>query len=205
METFFMVILVATSVVGLTFIVERGLALRWKRVIPPGIGTAADACRSPADRPMLRRVCEQNPSSLARLLLTAEEHLDMPKEENENALQTRARHEIVGLERGLVVLEIVVGIAPLLGLVGTIYGMMALFGGLGEVGLGDNALLARGISLILRFTMAGLLIAIPSLIAWNYYTKKVEMLAVEMETVCAEFLRRQYQAQTRRPVTAGGK
>src|SRR5579872_2325343 len=193
METFFMVILVATSVVGLTFIVERGLALRWKRVIPPGIGTAADACRSPADRPMLRRVCEQNPSSLARLLLTAEEHLDMPKEENENALQTRARQEIVRLERGLVVLELVVGIAPLLGLVGTIYGMMTLFGGLGVAGLGDNAVLAKGISLILRFTMMGLLIAIPSLIAWSYYSKKVEMLAVEMETLCSEFIRRQYR------------
>ena len=88
--------------------------------------------------------------------------------------------------------EIVVGIA-LLGLVGTIYGMMTLFGGLGESGLGDNAVLARGISLILRFTMAGLLIAIPSLIAWNYYSKKVEILAVEMETICADFLRRQYQ------------
>jgi len=95
-----------------------------------------------------------------------------------------------------VVLEIVVGIAPLLGLVGTIYGMIELFGGLGQSGLGDNAVLARGISLILRFTMAGLLIAIPSLIAWNYYNKKVEMLAVEMESVCDEFLRRQYHEQS---------
>jgi len=181
MDTFFFSIMVATSVVGLTFIIERGLALRWNKVAPPDIATAADACRSVADRPTLHRICEKSHSSLARLLLAAEEHLDLPKEENENALQTSARREIVRLERGLVVLEIVVGIAPLMGLVGTIYGMMALFGGL-----------AHGISLILRFTMMGLLIAIPSLIAWSYYTKKVEMLAVEMETVCSEFLRRQY-------------
>jgi biopolymer transport protein ExbB len=97
------------------------------------------------------------------------------------------------LERGLVVLEIVVGIAPLMGLVGTIFGMMTLFGGLAEQGLGDNAVLAKGISFILRFTMMGLLIAIPSLIAWSYYTKKVEMLAVEMESVCTEFLSRIYR------------
>ena len=90
------------------------------------------------------------------------------------------------------------GIAPLLGLVGTIYGMMALFGGLGQSGLGDNTVLAHGISLILRFTMMGLLIAIPSLIAWSYYSKKVEMLAVDMETVCSEFLRRQYHDSSKK-------
>jgi biopolymer transport protein ExbB len=192
MDTFFFSIMVATSVVGLTFIIERGLALRWNKVAPPDIATAADACRSVADRPTLHRICEKSNSSLARLLLAAEEHLDLSQEENENALQTQARREIVRLERGLVILEIVVGIAPLMGLVGTIYGMMALFGGLGQAGMGDNAVLAHGISLILRFTMMGLLIAIPSLIAWSYYSKKVEMLAVEMETVCSEFLRRQY-------------
>jgi biopolymer transport protein ExbB len=198
MEIFFIVIMLLTSIVGLTFIVERGLALRWSRVIPPGVGNAADACRATADRAVLRRVCEQSASPLSRLLLTAEQHLDLPKEENENAIQSRARQEIVQLERGLVVLEIVVGIAPLLGLVGTIYGMMALFGGLGQSGLNDNTILAHGISLILRFTMMGLLIAIPSLIAWSYYTKKVEMLAVEMEAVCDEFIRRQYREQTKK-------
>jgi biopolymer transport protein ExbB len=197
MELFFKIVMVLTSIVGLAFIIERGFALRWNRVLPRGIEDAAEACRTPDDRPVLRRLCEQSSSPLGRLLLAAEQHLDLPKEENESAIQTRARQEIVRLERGLVVLEIVVGIAPLLGLVGTIYGMMALFGSLGESGLGDNTVLAKGISLILQFTMMGLLIAIPSLIAWNYYTKKVENLAVEMENVCAEFLRRQYQPQSR--------
>src|SRR5580698_9733682 len=198
MDTFFFSIMVATSVVGLTFIIERGLALRWSKVVPADIATAADACRTSADRPSLRRICEKNNSSLARLLLSAEQNLDLSQEENENALQTRARQEIVRLERGLVILEIIVGIAPLLGLVGTIYGMMSLFGGLGESGLSDNRVLAHGISLILRFTMMGLLIAIPSLIAWSYYSKKVEMLAVEMETVCSEFIRRQYHEITKK-------
>ena len=193
-----MIVMFTTSIIGVAFIVERGIALRWNRVMPPDLEKAAEACRVEADRPVLRRLCEQSNAPLARLLLTAEENLDQPKEDNESTIQTRARHEIVRLERGLVVLEIVVGIAPLLGLVGTIYGMMALFGSLGESGLGDNTVLAKGISLILRFTMMGLLIAIPSLIAWNYYSKKVEMLAVEMETVCAEFLRRQYQAQSKK-------
>jgi biopolymer transport protein ExbB len=194
METFFMLVMALTSVVGLTFIVERGIILRWGRVIPPDVERAVEACRTTAGLPAVDAACQQHPSPLSRLILSAEHHQDLSREENENFLQTRARHEISRLERGLVVLEIVVGIAPLMGLVGTIYGMMTLFAGLGESGLGDNAVLARGISYILRFTMMGLLIAIPSLIAWSYYSKKVEMLAVEMENICSDFLRRLYHA-----------
>ena len=109
--------------------------------------------------------------------------------------------EIARLERGLVVLEIIVGIAPLLGLVGTIIGMMSVFGDVGKSGLNDAAKLAQGISLILRATLMGLLIAIPSLIFWSYYSKKVETLAVEMETLCNEFIGRQYreEVQGRKP------
>jgi biopolymer transport protein ExbB len=144
---------------------------------------------------VLTRVCRQKPSPLGRLLLQAAEHLDWPQQDNVDALQTRARHEIVRLERGLVVLEIIVGIAPLLGLVGTIVGMMDVFADVGTAGLTDANKLASGIALILRATLLGLLIAIPSLIAWSYFTKKVEMLAVEMETLCDEFIRRQYREE----------
>ena len=85
------------------------------------------------------------------------------------------------------------GIAPLLGLVGTIAGMMTLFGDIGQAGLTEASRLAKGIALILNATLMGLLIAIPSLIFWSYYNKKVETLAVEMETLCDEFIRRQYR------------
>ena len=196
MELFVYGLLIATSVIGLTFIVERGFALRWNKVVPPEISTAVESCLTPDDVPMLRRVCQQHNAPLSRLLLLAADRLSWPKDDNVDALQTRARHEIVRLERGLVVLEIIVGIAPLLGLVGTIVGMMAVFGDVGQAGLTDAAKLAQGIALILRATLIGLIIAIPSLIFWSYYTKKVEILAVEMETLCDEFIRRQYRGQT---------
>ena len=102
----------------------------------------------------------------------------------------------LGILRGLVVLEIIVGIAPLLGLVGTIVGMIAVFGDVGQSGLSDAAKLAQGIALILRATLIGLLIAIPALIAWSYFSKKVEVLAVEMEALCDDFVRRQYRNET---------
>jgi biopolymer transport protein ExbB len=195
MESIVYVLLGLTSVVGLAFIVERGLALRWRKVLPPEVEAAVQSCRSREDVAMLQRVCEQKQSPLSRLLLLAAERLDWPKDDNVDALQSRARHEIVRLERGLVVLEIIVGIAPLLGLVGTIIGMMSVFGDIGQSGLTEAAKLAQGIALILRATLAGLLIAIPSLIFWSYYSKKVEMLAVEMETLCDEFIRRQYREE----------
>ena len=59
----------------------------------------------------------------------------------------------------------------------------------------DPVALARGIAVILNATLMGLLIAIPSLVFWSYYSKKVEMLTVEMETVCDEFVRRQYRSE----------
>jgi biopolymer transport protein ExbB len=189
-------LLVLTSVVGLTFVIERGVALRWRRVMPTEIEAAVQSCQTPADVPMLRRVCEQhNASPMSRLLLLATEHLNRSVEETVDAIQTRARREITRLERGLVVLEIIVGIAPLLGLVGTILGMMSVFGDVGQSGLADAGKLAQGIALILRTTLFGLMIAIPSLIFWSYYSKKVETIATEMESVCDEFIRRQYRQE----------
>ena len=192
MDTLIYVLLGLTSVIGLAIIGERAFALRWSKVVPSEITAALASCRSREDVRMLARVCAKKPSALGRLLLQAAEHLEWPKEDNVEALQTAARHEVVRLERRLVVLEIIVGIAPLLGLVGTIIGMMTLFGNVGETGLNDVARLAGGIGLILKTTLIGLLIAIPSLIAWSYYTKKVEIFAVEMEALCEEFIRRQY-------------
>jgi biopolymer transport protein ExbB len=196
MEILVYLLLGLTSVAGLGVVIWRGWMLRWDNVVPPTIVGAVADCRAPEDVKTLRKFCESKPSPLGRLLLTAADHLDWPKEENAGALETAARHEIVRLERGLVVLEIIVGIAPLLGLVGTIVGMIAVFGDLGQTGLNnmnDASKLAQGISLILRTTLIGLLISIPSLVAWSYFTKKVEVLAVELETLCDEFIRRQYR------------
>jgi biopolymer transport protein ExbB len=193
MDTLIYILLGLTSVVGLAVIVERAWSLRWRKVVPPQITAALAACETRDDVKSLCRVCEQKPSPLGRLLRLASDHLDWPKTDNVDSLQTAARHEIVRLERGLVVLEIIVGIAPLLGLVGTIVGLISVFGDVGQTGLNDAAKLAAGIALILRATLVGLLIAIPALISWSYFSKKVEVFAVEMEALCDDFVRRQYR------------
>jgi biopolymer transport protein ExbB len=201
MELVVYALLGVTSVVGLTFIIERAFALRWRRVVPNEVEAAVQACRTPEDVPMLTRVCQEHDSPMSRLLLVAADQLHWPKSDNVDAMQSRARHEMVRLERGLVVLEIIVGIAPLLGLVGTIVGMMSAFGDVSQ-SLNNAAKLAKDIATILNATLLGLLIAIPSLIFWSYYNKKVEAIAVEMETLCDEFIRRQYREQAAPPMLA---
>jgi biopolymer transport protein ExbB len=188
-----MFLLVLTSIVGATFIIERGLALRWRKVIPQPVEEAIDRCESTSGVGQVVSVAGSVDSPISRLILHANEHLHWPKQENIDSVETAARHEVVKLDRGLVILEIIVGIAPLMGLVGTLHGLIALFASLGSVGVSDNAALAKGISIALNTTLMGLIVAIPSLIAWSYYNKKVEALAVEMESLCERFLRSHYR------------
>jgi biopolymer transport protein ExbB len=198
MENIIIGVLLLTSVVGLTIIIERGLALRQARIIPPVVEIAVGDCRATSDWPALQRVCEQNPSPLSRLLLQAGLRRNWPKGENVSALETAARQEVAMMERRLVILEIVVGVAPLMGLFGTIYGLIELFNRLGAQGLNDSSTLSNGIALALNATLFGLLAAIPSLAAWSYYNKKVEGLAVEMAALCDRFLIAQYHTENDR-------
>lgn len=195
METFIIVCLLLTSLTALTFIVERGLALRERMVTPQPVTDAVLNYAASKDLPLLRAVCTQNPSPISRLLLFSADHLDEPKTENSALLETRARYELSKLERGLVVLEIIVGIAPLMGLVGTIYGLILLFGAMDAGAATDNARFAAGISTALNATLLGLLIAIPALVSWSYYSRKVETFAVRMESLCDEFLRKHYRTE----------
>ena len=199
MDIFFYTALILTSIAAVAVIIERGLALRWEKTIPAQVTESVQSYQTAHDIGRLQATCEQYPSPLSRLLLFATEHLNWPKTENTQLLETRARHEVSKLERGLVVLEIIVGIAPLLGLVGTIYGLIVLFGSWNQNSAMESAKFAQGISLALRATLMGLLIAIPALIGWSYYSKKVENLSVEMESLCDEFLRKHYGSEEAEP------
>lgn len=193
METLIIIALVLTSITAITFIIERGLALREARIIPPPLASAVLNGQGARDLSLIRSISTQNDSPLSRLILFATDHLDLPKSENMALIETRARYEITKIERGLVILEIIVGIAPLLGLVGTIFGLITLFASLDGGASADNSKFAQGISVALNATLLGLLIAIPALIAWSYYSRKVEAFAIRMETLCDEFLRKHYR------------
>jgi len=191
MKTFIIALLILLSVISVTFIIERGLALRSAIIIPPELRDAQRQLQDTDDLSALKKYCQHYNSPYGRLLTYAIDHRHLSRQENSESLQTRARHEIAQLERGLVVLEITTGIAPLLGLVGTIFGLITLFKAMGVPGA-DQSQFADGISIALQATLLGLVIAIPSLTAWSLYSKRIEMLTVEIESHCDEFLRKHY-------------
>ena len=186
-------VLILTSMISIFLIVERGLALRRGVVIPSRLIELQGVCNSQDEILSLRTTANKIHSPYGQLISCAIDHLHLPRDENMELLQTRARAEISKMERGIVVLEIVTGVAPLLGLVGTIFGLITLFRGMGvEATAEQTALFSEGISIALQATLLGLVVAIPSLIGWSYFNRKVETLSIEMENLCDQFLRSQY-------------
>jgi biopolymer transport protein ExbB len=187
----FMVLLVALSIISLTAILLRAWRLRETRIIPSPLVEAVDALKPGDTLEGLYEEMESQPSAMARILGTLLSHLNWSKSENLEAVQTRARHELARMEKGLVVLEIATGAGPLLGLLGTLSGLVAIFSELG--GSGDPVIVARGISEALNTTIVGLAVAVPSLIAHSYFTRRIEMMAVQMESTAADLLAKLYQ------------
>jgi len=102
-------------------------------------------------------------------------------EEIEKAMESVALHEISKLEKGLWVIATIANIAPLFGFTGTVTGMISSFEALAEVGLGNPEAVAGGISEALITTATGLMIALPTQTAYNYFTNKVSQFAMDME------------------------
>jgi biopolymer transport protein ExbB len=189
----FMWPLLVCSIVALTIIILRTLALREKNVLPVTIESEMERLVPGASPERLARVVHHDPSSLARIVRVALQHLRWPRSENVEAVQTRARYEMVRLERGLVILEVIIGIAPLIGLIGTVSGLIHVFANLGlSAGSADAKRIALGISEALSCTIFGLGIAVPTMIAFVYFSKKVEVLSVEMESLVTDLLAKCY-------------
>ena len=120
----FMWPLLICSIVALTVIILRAMALRRKNVLPLVIESEIERLSPGGNPERLSRIVREDDSSLARITRVALQHLRAPRAENVEAVETRARHEMVILERGLIVLEIITGIAPLLGLIGAVSGLV---------------------------------------------------------------------------------
>ena len=129
---FFMGILLVVSIVAGTVIVLRGAALREKSVIPPPLASEIESLQPGDDLDKLERLIARYPSSLGRVLSTLIRHLTWSRAEAVEAVQTKARHEVARLESGLIILEITTGIAPLLGLLGTLSGLVSIFTAIGN-------------------------------------------------------------------------
>jgi biopolymer transport protein ExbB len=200
----FMWPLLACSIVSVTTMILRGLALRRKNVMPQLIEQEIERL-APGESPeLLSRIVHHDPSSLARITRVALQYLRAPRSENIEAVQTRARHEMVRLEKGLIVLEVIVGIAPLLGLIGAVSGLVHVFSHLGlSGGASDTRQIALGIAEALNATVFGLSIAVPTLIGFTYFSRKVEVMSVEIETLVVELINKLYYGRSSREFETG--
>ncbi len=195
----FMWPLLACSIMAVTTIILRGLALRRKNVLPLVIESEIERLVPGGSAERLHRIVQQDNSSLARLVRTALQHLRAPRSETVEVVETKARHELVLLEKGLIVLEIITGIAPLLGLIGAVSGLVHVFSALGiSSGASNTQQVARGIAEALNATVFGLSIAVPTLVAFSYFSKKVEVMSIEMETLVVELIGKCYYGRVKR-------
>lgn len=178
-----MVPLALCSVIGLTIILERAWALRRKRIVPDGMIGIVDAYAGEGSAEPTLHACRRSSSSIAQLLEALLMVRSLSHEQIVDTMQAVGRREVERLERGLVALEVIAGISPLIGLLGTVLGMVAVFDAISVQGLGDAQVLSAGISKALVTTIAGLGVAIPTLAFHGYFTKRVESMAIEMQEI----------------------
>jgi biopolymer transport protein ExbB len=192
----FMFLLLALSVAAGTIMILRATALRYNSVLPPALSEEIEKLQPGDSLDHLQALIRTNPSPLARVLYTLIQHLTWPRSEVIEAVQTRARHEVARMESGLVLIEIATGVAPLLGLLGTLSGLVSIFAAVGA----DPAAVARGIAEALNTTMGGLAVAVPCLITFSYFQRRIEVMAIEMESLVAELITKCYPHKDTQPV-----
>lgn len=189
----FMIPLALCSFVAVTIVILRAVALRRESVLPRVVEGEIERLAPGASPDSIHQLVREDPAALSCLTRTALEHLRVPRADNTEAVQTRARREIMRLESGLPALELIVGISPLLGLLGAISGLVNVFSNLGSGKTSADTLgVALGIAEALNTTIFGLAIAIPTLIAYTYFARKVEGMSVEMESLMADLLSKCY-------------
>ncbi len=176
-----MVPIILCSVLALAIIGERVWALQRRRVLPPHLVAHVwhQVKNGTLDAQQLRQLREG--SSLGRVLAAGLTNMRSGRDIMLEAIEDAGRHEAHRLERFLNTLGTIASITPLLGLLGTVIGMIRVFSAITAHGVGDAANLAGGISEALLTTAAGLIVAIPALMAYRYFRGLVDEHMVEME------------------------
>lgn len=174
------------SLIAMATFLERWWALREHSVVPADVRREVlEVLRQgrPGDGLAL---CKREQMPMARVLEVAIEHRDRPRVELREKLEEVGRREAANLERYLPILGTIASIAPLLGLLGTVGGMILTFDVIEHQGLGDVGALAGGISQALITTFAGLCVGIPALVANRYLLARVDRLVMSLEEVTTE-------------------
>ena len=174
--------LLLCSVVALAVVFERLIwGPRRSRVIPAGLVEEILELVHANRFEEAQIAARAKSSPAARIMLTALLNSDKPKKEIIDVLEITGKKESLVLNRYLSVLAIIASITPLLGLLGTVFGIMQTFHVIGQMGLGNSQQLAAGIGEALITTATGLCIAIPTLVFYRYFLSQTRNLIVDME------------------------
>ncbi len=178
-------ILFFLSVISVAIIIEKLLILRLSKLVPKedlrlvvdflSEGSIGDAVE----------LCKKRRSFLSSIILDALKNIGEPTKDNFlSAFEVTAKRKFMELERGMPLLATVAAVSPLLGLVGTVLGMIKIFGVLtaGSTSIGNPQQLSAGIAEALLTTVFGLLVAIPAVIMYNLFQRKLDKIAAEVES-----------------------
>lgn len=175
--------ILAFSIIGLAVTIERGWVLHKAKInvneFLAKVRKALIVNRSIRDAV---KICEQYQGPVASIMKAGLLKYGQPKEDVEKTIENAALFEMGRLEQRLSVLATVFNVAPLLGFLGTVTGMINAFDALAKAGLSNPGLVAIGIKEALITTAAGLIVAIPFQLAYNYYISRVNKFVRDIET-----------------------
>jgi len=173
--------IIASSVVSLAIIAERFWSLRSEKIIPNQLLASVWKLHKAGqlDKNKLQTLAQSSP--LGRVLAAGLVNASHGREIMKDSIEEAGRQVVHELERYLNTLGTIASITPLLGLLGTVIGMIKVFAAIVAHGVGDPTVLADGISQALITTATGLTVAIPSLMFYRYFTGLVEGLVIKME------------------------
>lgn len=195
----FMFFIIAACFVAIAVSVHRFLSLRTSAIIPPFLKKELDRCDqyfSQAKSSALFHALRKSNTPIGNIGEVALSSNFNNREEAREAVEARAKAEMVKLESGMGILEVVITIAPLLGLLGTVSGLVRVFATLGETEAGavsDPSLIAAGIATALNTTIAGLVVAVITVIFHSYFSRRIENKAAELEVMIGNLLHQFYK------------
>ena len=175
--------LLLTSLVGLIFIIERWFALRTAKTnVNEFLAKIRKALIQQRSVKQATKICEDYSGPVSSIMKAGLLKFGHPKDEVEKTIENAAIFEIGRFEKNMVWLATVANVAPLMGFLGTVAGMINSFEALAEAGLSNPGLVASGISEALITTASGLAIAIPVQLAYNFFMNKINKFVRDVET-----------------------
>jgi len=185
---YMMIPITLSSLVGMAVIIERVYVLRRGRIIVPEIAEAVETLSASKDLSVAYAICERRPGPFANVIRAGLDNADNDWTILRDVLQETGRQEATLLIRRLGVLETVAAVSPLLGLLGTVLGMIRVFTTISSSGLGNPETLSTGISEAMVTTAAGLIIGIPALVAYNWLNGRADRIIFDMEYYSSKVL-----------------